>query len=78
LSIMMGGANRVLASVSGFMPPEWWPAASNPTVQVSSAADAFPDMALQGNFLFVLFNFVIGLTNTVMERWGYFSKVGTI
>ncbi|MCB0029022.1 MAG: hypothetical protein KDE28_14005, partial [Anaerolineales bacterium] len=25
LSMMMGGANRALASVPGFVPPDWWP-----------------------------------------------------
>jgi membrane protease YdiL (CAAX protease family) len=72
LSMMMGGANRALASVPGFVPPEWWPAASNPTVQVSSAADAFPDMALQGNFLFVLLYFVIVLVFNIFGEELYY------
>ena len=72
LSMMMGGANRALASVQGFMPPDWWPAASNPTVQVSSAADAFPDVALQGNFLFVLLYFVIGLVFNIFGEELYY------
>jgi hypothetical protein len=38
----MGPVNRMLASVPGFTPPEWWPAASNPTIQVSGAADRSP------------------------------------
>jgi membrane protease YdiL (CAAX protease family) len=72
LSMMMGGANRALASVPGFMPPDWWPAASNPTVQVSSAADAFPDMTLQGNLLFVLLYFVIGLVFNIFGEELYY------
>jgi membrane protease YdiL (CAAX protease family) len=72
LSMMMGGANRALASVPGFMPPDWWPAASNPLVKVSSAADAFPDMALEGNFLFVLVNFVIGLVFNIFGEELYY------
>jgi membrane protease YdiL (CAAX protease family) len=72
LSMMMGGANRVLASVPGFMPPDWWPAASNPTVQVSSAADAFPDIALQGNVFFVLLYFVIGLVFNIFGEELYY------
>ena len=72
LSMMMGGANRALASVPGFMPPDWWPVASNPTVQVSSAADAFPDMDLQGNFLFVLLYFVVGLVFNIFGEELYY------
>ena len=72
LSMMMGGANRALASVPGFMPPDWWPAASNPAVQVSSAADAFPDMDLQGNFLFVLLYFVVGLVFNIFGEELYY------
>ena len=72
LSMMMGGVNRELASVPGFMPPDWWPAASNPTVRVTSAADAFPDIALQGNILFVLLNFMIGLVFNIFGEELYY------
>ena len=72
LSTMMGGANRALAAVPGFIPPDWWPAASNPTVQVSSAADAFPDMDLQGNLLFVLLYFVVGLVFNIFGEELYY------
>jgi membrane protease YdiL (CAAX protease family) len=72
LSMMMGGANRALASVPGFRPPDWWPAASNPNVQVTSAADAFPDLALQGNWLFVLLNFLVGLVFNIFGEELYY------
>lgn len=72
LSMMMGGVNRALASVPGFVPPAWWPAASNPTVQVSSATDVFPDMVLEGNFLFVLVYFVIGLVFNIFGEELYY------
>ena len=39
----------------------WWPAASNPTVEVHSAADFFPDVNLAGNHLFLFLYFGIGL-----------------
>jgi len=42
----MGPVNRALAGVPGFVPPDWWPAASNPLIPVKSAADAFPDITL--------------------------------
>ena len=67
LSMAMGPANRALASVPGFAPPAWWPASSNPLTPVNSAADAFPDIHLTGNFLFVLVYF---LTTLVFNIFG--------
>jgi membrane protease YdiL (CAAX protease family) len=43
-----------LANTPGFVPPDWWPAGSDPRVEIDSAADAFPDISLQGNYLFLL------------------------
>ena len=68
----MGGVNRALAAVPGFVPPTWWPAASNPTAEVSGVADAFPDVALEGNFLFVLLYFVIGLVFNIFGEEIYY------
>ena len=72
LSMAMGPVNRALASVPGFAPPEWWPAVSNPTIQVNSANDVFPDIALEGNFLFVLLYFVIGLVFNILGEEVYY------
>jgi membrane protease YdiL (CAAX protease family) len=72
LSMMMGGVNRSLASVQGFVPPEWWPAASNPTAQITSVKDAFPDVVLKGNFLFVLLYLVIGLVFNIFGEEIYY------
>lgn len=72
LSMAMGSVNRILASVPGFIPPEWWPAASNPTIKVNSAADVFPDINLVGNFPFVLLYFVIGLVFNVFGEEIYY------
>lgn len=72
LSMMMGPANRALASVPGFLPPEWWPAASNPLVPVKSAADAFPDITLERNYLFVLLYFFIGLVFNIFGEEIYY------
>lgn len=72
LSMVMGPVNRALATVPGFVPPEWWPAGSNPTVQVKSAADAFPDLTLEGNYLFVLLYFFIGLVFNVFGEEIYY------
>lgn len=72
LSMAMGPVNRVLATVPGFVPPEWWPTASNPTIQVNSAVDVFPDVALEGNYLFVLLYFVIGLVFNILGEEVYY------
>jgi membrane protease YdiL (CAAX protease family) len=72
LSMMMGRVNHVLASVPGFVPPEWWHAASNPKVQVNSANDVFPDTTLKGNFLFVLLYFIIGLVFNIFGEEIYY------
>jgi membrane protease YdiL (CAAX protease family) len=72
LSMAMEPANRALASVPGFMPPEWWGAASNPTVRVNSAADVFPDVQLVGNYGFVLLYFALGLVFNVFGEETYY------
>jgi membrane protease YdiL (CAAX protease family) len=43
-----------LADTPGFVPPDWWPAGSDPRAEIDSAADVFPDINLQGNYLFLL------------------------
>ncbi len=72
LSMVMGPVNRWLAAVPGFVPPDWWPAASNPLVPVNSAAEAFPDISLQGNYLFVLVNFIVGLIFNIFGEEIYY------
>lgn len=72
LSMAMGPVNRALASVPGFVPPEWWPAASNPTIQVKGAADVFPDITLEGNYLFVLLYLFIGLMFNILGEEIYY------
>jgi len=72
LSMLMEPVNRSLASVPGFVPPAWWPAGSNPTMPVESAADVFPDISLAGNFLFVLLYFIIGLVFNVFGEELYY------
>ena len=72
LSMAMGPVNRALASVPGFVPPAWWGAANNPTIKVSGAADVFPDIDLEGNYLFVLLYFVTGLVFNIFGEEIYY------
>ncbi len=72
LSMTARPVNRALASVPGFIPPAWWPPGSNPNISVNSAADAFPDINLQGNFLFVLLYFIFGLVFNIFGEEIYY------
>ncbi len=71
LSMALTPLNRALAEVPGFVPPAWWPNASNPTVEVAIASDVFPDVRLAGNVGFVLLYLLIGLINVVGEEVYY-------
>jgi membrane protease YdiL (CAAX protease family) len=72
LSMAMGPVSRALASVPGFIPPAWWGTGNNPTVQVEGAADVFPDVNLEGNYLFALLYIVIGLVFNVFGEEIYY------
>jgi membrane protease YdiL (CAAX protease family) len=72
VSMAMGPVNRALAAVPGFVPPAWWPPGSNPTIPVASAADAFPDLDLEGNYPFVLVYFFIGLVFNILGEEIYY------
>jgi membrane protease YdiL (CAAX protease family) len=72
LSMAIEPLNRRLASMPGFIPPAWWGPASNPTVQVTGAADIFPDVNLVGNYPFLILYLVIGLVfNIIGEEFYY-------
>ena len=72
LSMATGSLNAMLAGIPGFVPPPWWPAASNPLVEVNSAAGYFPDVTLEGNFGFLLLYFVVGLVCNVFAEEIYY------
>lgn len=72
LGMAAGPLNAKLATVPGFIPPSWWPAFSNPTIQVQSASDVFPDINLRGNYLFILLYFTIGLVFNIFGEEIYY------
>jgi membrane protease YdiL (CAAX protease family) len=72
LSMAMGPLNSWLASVPGFTPPAWWGPANNPTVQVSGAADVFPDINLVGNYPFLILYLIIGLVCNIIGEEIYY------
>jgi membrane protease YdiL (CAAX protease family) len=72
LSMVKEPLNSWLASVPGFTPPTWWGSASNPTVQVTGAADVFPDINLVGNYAFLILYFIIGLVFNIFGEEIYY------
>jgi membrane protease YdiL (CAAX protease family) len=72
LNMAMGPVNRWLASIPGFTVPQWWGAANNPTIEVYSAVDFFPDINLVGNYAFVFLYFVIGLVCNIFGEEIYY------
>lgn len=72
LSASMGPVTKALAGVPGFVPPDWWPAISNPTINIQGVDDVFPDVAIKGNFLLLLAFFVIGLVGNVFGEEIYY------
>jgi len=61
-----------LADTPGFVPPEWWPVGSDPRAEVGSAADVFPDIKLQGNFVFLLTSFAITIIFNIFGEEIYY------
>jgi membrane protease YdiL (CAAX protease family) len=72
LSMALGPVNTKLAGIPGFQPPQWWGNAANPLVKISGASDVFPDVQLQGNFLFATLYFLIGLTFNIIGEEIYY------
>ena len=72
LSMALGPVNRALASVPGFVPPDWWGAGANPTVEVRGAADVFPDIRLEGNYAFALLYILIGIVFNIIGEEVYY------
>jgi membrane protease YdiL (CAAX protease family) len=72
LNMAIGPVNGMLASTLGFRPPPWWPAAGNPTIEVSGAADVFPDINLVGNYPFILLYFAIGFVFNIFGEEIYY------
>lgn len=71
-SMLLGSLNTVLADTPGFVPPDWWPALSDPRAEVTGIADAFPDIQFEGNFLFLLEFLILGLVFNVFGEEIYY------
>jgi membrane protease YdiL (CAAX protease family) len=63
-----------MASIPGFIPPEYFPPALNPNAAVTSIEGIFPDVTLAGNWIFfIIFFFVFGGVNVIGEELYYRS-----
>ena len=49
LSIMLGPVSKIVATIPGFIPSDWWPAISNPNAGATTVQEMFPDVTLAGN-----------------------------
>jgi hypothetical protein len=68
LGILLAPLNEALATVPGFVPPAWWPPTTNPTVEITATEDAYPDITLAGNYLFLAVVLIYGIFfNTLGE-----------
>jgi membrane protease YdiL (CAAX protease family) len=72
ISLVIGPVNRALETIPGSIPPERWTAAGNPTIQVNGAADVFPDISIERNYLFKILYFIIGLVFIVFGEELYY------
>lgn len=75
LSMLLGPINKTVASIPGFIPPEWWPPISNPNVEFTSVEGMFPDVTLAGNWIFFIIMFFVygGIFNIIGEELYYRS-----
>ena len=75
LAMLTGPINKTVASIPGFVPPEWWPPVSNPNAEVTSVEGVFPDVTLAGNWVFfIVWFFVFGtIFNIIGEELYYRS-----
>ena len=72
LSMLSAPLSQALATVPGFVPPDYWPPISNPTAEVTSVAGMFPDVNLAGNYFFLIAFFVIGLVFNIAGEELYY------
>ena len=75
LGMLLGPINKTVASIPGFIPPEWWPPVSNPNVEITSVEGMFPDVTLAGNWIFFIIMFFVygGIFNIIGEELYYRS-----
>ena len=75
LSMLLGPVSKTVATIPGFIPPDWWPAISNPDAGATTVQEMFPDVKLAGNYLFfIILFFVYGVIfNTIGEELYYRS-----
>jgi len=75
LSALTGPINKTLASTPGFIPPDYWPPATNPNAEVTSIEGLFPDVTLSGNWIFFIIWFIVyGLVFNIIGEELYYRS----
>ena len=75
LGILLAPLDEALATVPGFVPPEWWPPITNPTVEVTAPEDLFPDITLAGNYLFFAVFVIYGIVFNILGEELYYRSM---
>jgi membrane protease YdiL (CAAX protease family) len=75
LGMLIGPVTKTVASMPGFVPPEYWPPLTNPNVEITSVEGMFPDVTVAGNWIFFIVVFFIygGIFNVIGEELYYRS-----
>jgi membrane protease YdiL (CAAX protease family) len=75
LSALTGPINKAVASTPGFIPPEYWPPATNPNAVITSIEGVFPDVTLAGNWIFfIMMFFIYGLIFNIIGEELYYRS----
>ncbi len=64
-----------LATVPGFIAPSWWPPLTNPTVEITSPEQLFPDVTLAGNYLFLAVFVIYGIVFNIIGGQLYYRSM---
>ena len=77
VALMVVGAQigSPLATVPGFTPPEYWPPMSNPSVEITTPEQLFPDITLAGNYLFLAVFVIYGIVFNVIGEELYYRSM---
>jgi membrane protease YdiL (CAAX protease family) len=74
-SMQLGFLDKALATVPGFVPPDYWPPQLNPTVEISAPEELYPDITLRGNYLFLAVFVVYGIVFNIIGEELYYRSV---
>lgn len=74
VGMMASPVDKTLATMPGFIPPDWWPPMTNPTVEIMAPKDLFPDLTLSGNYLFFAVFVIYGSVFNILGEELYYRS----